>query len=130
MAASKPLAPTHPKPWPEAAREALAEIRAWCEHRHWLVHEESKAFSEEPWGRYELPALVVQGPTVRLRVEPRGGDIIGAEGRIDVTCFPMLTGFMLLLVDGQWRAATDEHMLLDGQGSEAEFARLVADASR
>ena len=78
------------KDWCQAIAALTSNIRMWSENENWLVTRQDKELTEEHLGTYKVPELTIKTPGGHLTVEPVGRNIVGAEGRVDISVFPSL----------------------------------------
>lgn len=96
--------------WLSAVRELTEQIKIWCAREGWLVDEHPRRIEEESLGSYEASELFVKAPGGRVTVEPVAGDIVGADGRVDICAFPSFARMLLIRRDGRWIVHTDSRV--------------------
>jgi hypothetical protein len=80
---------------------------------------------EENLGQYAVPDLVIRLPEGRISMDVIGHDIIGAEGRVDISAFPSFNRMVLLRKAGKWRIMTDSMVPWPRPWSKAAFVELA-----
>jgi len=95
--------------WMAAITKLFAEMEKWAAQQDWLVARKTKALEEDS-GTFEVPELWIKIPGGTIVAEVIGKDIIGADGRVDLYCFPTFDRFVLLWREGKWVIKTDSLM--------------------
>jgi hypothetical protein len=72
-----------------------------------------------------VPELSVRLGGGHLIVEPIGRNIIGADGRVDITSFPSLNRMLLVRVDDKWVIKTDARIDWPLPWSKDAFLQLA-----
>jgi len=111
--------------WVSLVQDLCGTIESWARERKWFVHREEKTITEEHLGSYAVPVLLIQAGQGRIHVEPIGRNIIGAEGRIDISSFPSLNRMLLIRVNGRWVLRTDSGVDWPDHWSKKAFVNLV-----
>jgi hypothetical protein len=114
------------KQWRLALAELFDSIAQWAEAEGWLVARKHKEISESKLGTYEAGELLVRTPNGHLVVEPIGRDIVGAEGRVDISSFPLLNRMLLVRVGDGWRLKTDGGVTWPKSWGREAFVELAA----
>src|SRR5436190_4395925 len=79
------------------AIDALREqVRGWAEAQGWQVDQSEREVLEEQIGAYKVPVLEIDTPRGQVVLEPKGQDLVGARGRVDLYAWPTLYRVMLL----------------------------------
>ncbi len=96
------------KAWCSLVADLIDEVQAWAEEKNWPVTRHDRQIEEEHLGSYVVPELMVKTPQQgHLVIEPVGTDIIGAEGRVDISAFPSLNRMLLIRQKNRWKLKTD-----------------------
>ena len=87
--------------WQTLVNNLASEVRAWSETRGWPVEEKVLTLTEEQFGSYGVPLLVVQLPRP-VFLEPVARFVMGAHGRADLYSYPSMDRVMLLYDGERW----------------------------
>jgi len=116
---------TKKQDWVRVVKTLCGTIERWAERQGWTVSSEEKTVEEQGLGRYTVPALLIHTPTTTVRIDPVGRNIIGAEGRVDITSFPTMNRMLLVRVDGKWHLKTESRVDWPKPWNERTFVALV-----
>jgi len=111
--------------WCEFVNALMKDVEAWAGRRKWPVDRQEKTVTEDHAGTYSVPELNVKVPGGYLTLEPVGCNVIGADGRVDITAFPSLDRVMLVLVGKEWRLKTDSGVPWPKLWCEETFEELA-----
>jgi hypothetical protein len=106
----------------EAVAKLAANITAWSREQGWTVRATT---DEMPSGPRELPWLFITTPNGRIAVDPIDGDIIGAQGRVDLIAWPDLVTVMLLRQGDAWFARSESGSRSASPLSRETFVEIV-----
>ena len=109
------------------AIEALREqVRGWAEAQGWQVDQSEREVLEEQIGTYKVPVLEIDTPRGQVVLEPKGQDLVGARGRVDLYAWPTLYRVMLLRKPGQdWVVRTESGLNWPHPWEQATFVELA-----
>ncbi len=107
--------------------EALKEqVRDWAKRRGWSVDETEREINEIDLGAYRVPVLEIGTPTGEVFLEPKGQDILGGGGRVDLYAYPTMFRVMLLWkTEPDWIILTDSGLKWPHPWSEPTFVELT-----
>lgn len=88
---------------------------------------DDKTITEEAFGTYAVPRLLIHIPEARLLLDPIARFIVGAQGRFDFCVMPSYDAVMLLTTDEGWRFHSLTRDDLDLGLSEESFERVRAE---
>ena len=111
--------------WQDLVNALLNQIRQWSEEKNWTVVEQPKEITEDRLGTYSLPELTMRLPGGNLIVEPIGRDIVGADGRVDISSFPTMTRMLLVRDKKRWLVKTDARVLWPKPWGRSTFIELA-----
>jgi hypothetical protein len=111
--------------WISQVSELAETIKSWGSEKHWLIDEHSKRLTEEHLGSYSVPELFIKTPQGQIVVEPVGRNIIGAEGRVDISAFPSFNRLLLVSLEGHWVVKTDSRITWPSPWSKQTFYEIV-----
>ncbi|MCX7044653.1 MAG: hypothetical protein NTX50_04080 [Candidatus Sumerlaeota bacterium] len=111
--------------WIAQVKELCATIEKWAKQKRWFVDEQEKVIEEPHLGEYTVPVLYIQTPQGRFFVEPMAREILGAEGRVDITVFPTYVRFLLVRSKNQWVINTDSRVEWPEPWSQEAFYNIV-----
>jgi hypothetical protein len=111
--------------WISQVSDLVETIKSWGDERHWLIDEHTKKLTEEHLGSYSVPELFIKTPQGQIVVEPVGRNIIGAEGRVDISSFPSFNRLLLVSLDGQWVVKTDSRITWPAPWGKQTFYDIV-----
>ena len=109
------------------AIDALREqVRGWAEAQGWQVDQSEREVLEEQIGAYNVPVLEIETPRGQVVLEPKGQDLVGARGRVDLYAWPTLYRVMLLRKPGQdWVVRTESGLNWPHPWEQATFVELA-----
>lgn len=113
--------------WMAAITKLFGEMEKWAAKQDWLVARKTKTLEEDS-GTYEVPELWIKIPGGTIVAEVIGKEIVGADGRVDLSCFPSFDRFVLVWRGGKWIIKTDSYMNWPkawGPKTFVEMARLL-----
>lgn len=111
--------------WIASVRDLCCEIAAWCEAERWFVDVHERRLREEEFGDYVLPELFVKAPGCRFTVEPVAGEIVGADGRVDIRAFPSDDRMLLIRRGEEWEIWDDLRERRPGPWGRESFLAIV-----
>jgi len=117
--------------WCKQLEALFDQIAAWAEEQRWLVSRDEKMLCEEGLGEYMAPDMVIRLPEGRIIVEVIGHNVIGADGRVDISAFPSLSRLLLVRTGAKWKVKTDSGVNWPRPWNKetfVELARLLATA--
>lgn len=89
--------------WVRLVHELCTNIAEWVESRDWTFDAHALTMEEKAVGIYTVPILVITIDDVRsVHVVPKGSDIVGADGRVDLIGHPTKEDVRLIRKDGRW----------------------------
>jgi hypothetical protein len=109
------------------AIDALREqVKGWAEAQGWRVDQSEREVIEEQIGAYHVPVLEIDTPRGQVVLEPKGQDLVGARGRVDLYAWPTLYRVMLLRKPGQdWVVRTESGLNWPHPWEQATFVELA-----
>lgn len=111
--------------WLSLLQNLFKEIKSWAEEENWSIHEDRTTIREKEIGEYDAPFLVIVAGTTRIHVEPVGREIVGAEGRVDISAFPTMNRMVLVRTKSKWVLKTDSYVEWPLPWSKDSFLGLV-----
>jgi hypothetical protein len=96
--------------WVSQIETLVDAISAWATERQWLVDKHQKTLNEEPLGTYSASELIIKTPQGSVIIEPVGKNIMGADGRVDISAFPSFNRMLLIQKKGNWQVKTDSRI--------------------
>jgi hypothetical protein len=116
--------------WRRALAQVAADVERWALEENWSFHRESKKFNEKLTGPYVAPVLKVKSALGEIWLEPVARDIVGAEGRINITSWPAHNQAAMIRVAGKWKFILDNDAKLRKAWSKELVKQLMSDLSR
>lgn len=113
--------------WVEQVNSVVGQASTWAENRGWSTKKDDKAITEEAFGTYVVPRLLIHSPEGRLLLDPIARLIIGGHGRLDFCVMPSYDAMMLLKSDDGWRFHSLTREDLDLPWSEEAFGTVCAE---
>jgi hypothetical protein len=111
--------------WIGEVRQLIQNARAWAEKRDWAVKQDQKIITEEIFGTYEAPLLLIHTPQGRLLFEPIARYVLGAEGRFDFCVMPSYDSIPLVKTDDGWEFYSTARKDLSLPWSEKAFETVA-----
>jgi hypothetical protein len=112
--------------WLRAVEALGGEVRGWAENKGWSVEQSEREVTEEQPGTYTVPVLEIETPRGQVVLEPKGQDLIGARGRVDLYAWPSLYRVMLLRRPGQdWVVRTESGLNWPHPWEQATFVEIA-----
>ncbi len=128
-AASPERAKRRRKEWLEALDKLFQQIHSWlaeAENEKLIkVHESLVKISEEALGTYEAPSLTLTVGTKTVKLQPIGGVIIGADGRVDMQSSRGTYMFLYLADSKKWVHGFGERPSVFPELTEKRFTDLL-----
>lgn len=116
--------------WLASLEALMSDLEEWARAAKWLVDRQEKEISETSLGTYAAPVLHFKTPSGVLYADPIGGDIVGAEGRVNLCAWPSLHRVMLILTEGQWSVLTDSGIDWPEPWGQETFVKLGMDLTK
>ncbi len=114
--------------WRAALEALIAEVIAWADAEGWAVARSAKQLTESGWGEYEVEFVRLRGPQGEIQIDPIGGQVVGAEGRVDLIAWPSMNRVRLILKkDGEWGILTDSNVWIRRKLNRKTFVDLAHD---
>ena len=113
------------KTWTSLIDDLMKTIESWAEEQGWFVEHKPKTISEDNIGTYEVLEVYIKTPQGRIIVEPVGRNIIGAEGRVEITTFPSLNRILLVRSEDRWKVKTDSRIDWPEPWNKETFLNIV-----
>ena len=117
--------------WCKLLESLFDQIATWAEEQGWLVHKDEKMLTEGSIGEYMAPDMVIRLPDGRVTVDVIGRDIVGADGRVDLSAFPSFSRMLLVRKGDKWIIKTDSGVRWPrpwNKDTFVELAKLLATA--
>jgi hypothetical protein len=111
--------------WITEVGALINQAQKWAETRGWATRQDQKIITEEIFGTYEAPALLIHTPGGRLLLDPVARNTVGAEGRLDFCVMPSYDSVALVKVDGGWTFLPDAQNGLRLPWTEEAFEKLA-----
>ena len=118
--------------WQQKLDEWLADVQAvieqardWAEQQGWATRQDQKRITEEAFGTYEVPVLLIHTPQGRLLLDPIARHIVAAEGRIEFCAMPSYDSEVLIKVKGKWSFVPTAHTPSRLPWSEKSFQQVA-----
>ncbi len=90
-----------------AVDQIITEAEAWAREQNWLVHRGSKTITQEGFGTYDVPMLMMHCPQGALILDPDGCDIVTASGSIDFRVYPSYETVRIVRAATGWQFVTE-----------------------
>ena len=103
----------------------MGQLKHWSDGRGWLSEINEKTISEERIGTYTVHGMVIKTPQGAISIDPVGRDIIGAEGRVDITAFPSFDRMLLVKINSEWVVKTDAKIRWPNPWGKSTFYEIV-----
>ena len=117
--------------WCKQLEALFDQIATWAQEERWLINRDEKMLSEDGLGEYMAPDLVIRLPEGRITVDVIGRNVVGAQGRVDISAFPSLHRMILVRMGGKWKIKTDSMIEWPrpwGKKAFVEVAKVLATA--
>ena len=111
--------------WLADVERIIGQAKAWAEKREWATKLDKLSITEEVFGTYEAPQLLIHTAQGRLLLDPVGKDIIGAQGRFDFCVMPSYDAVPLIKTDGNWEFFPLSREDLRCSWSEESFEKVA-----
>lgn len=115
--------------WIAAVEQIISDAETWAAEQHWFVHRGPKTITEEPFGSYEVPTLLIQAPAGRFVLEPYARFAIGTQGAIELSVFPSYESVLIVRNDSGWHFVIDRPTL-DRPWSKDAFLEIVSQLAK
>lgn len=90
--------------WLESLTKLTEDVLTWAEGLDWSCRRIEVNIQDSKAGVYRAPGLVMQKDSVKLRLEPVSGNVVGADGVVDLYVLPAYDDLASLsLKNGVWR---------------------------
>lgn len=113
--------------WMEEVDSVVGQASNWAESRGWGTKRDDKTITEDAFGTYVVPRLLIHTPEARLLLDPIARFIVGDHGRFDFCVMPSYDAVILLKSDEGWRFHSLTRDDLDLGWSEESFERVCAE---
>lgn len=113
--------------WVEQVHCVVGQASTWAENRGWGTKKDDKTITEEAFGTYVAPRLLIHTPDARLLLDPIARFIVGDHGRFDFCVIPSYDAVMLLKTDEGWKFHSLTRDDLGLRWSEESFERVCAE---
>jgi hypothetical protein len=112
--------------WLQAIEGLRDQVRGWAEEHGWSVTQTEEEIAEEDLGTYKVPVLEIATPEGEVFLAPRGQDLLGGGGRVDLYAYPTMFRVMLLRKnEPNWVILTDSGIRWPHPWSETTFVELT-----
>jgi len=98
------------KNWIHSVHTVFNDIKNWCSEKNWKFVETQIFITEECVGSYPVPELRVTTNKGDINLEPVGMNIVGAQGRIDISSWPSLNRMLLIWLEDKWSLNTESRV--------------------
>lgn len=113
--------------WVERVAALARQVGEWSEAEGWAVERHDRTITEQPFGSYTVPEVLVRLNGGELILTPIGLHVAGGSGRVDLEAIPTLARVKLLGADGGWKLYADPNVPLREKWGRATFRRLARD---